>query len=150
MGGVVPRPPPKVGSTGLRAGKCAEKGDFMAAKKDLTIDEKALKEFRRLKRIFKDLPKDTLCIVLPIIRNVAFMTVTLDDLQDTINKDGVVVEYQNGENQWGTKKSPEVDVYNTMIKNYNTTVKQLAEFLPKGSDDDEANDIMKFAMKTRK
>ena len=114
------------------------------------IEKLAKTELRRLKKIFRDLPKDTQAIVLPIIRNVAFMTVTLDDLQETINKDGVVVEYQNGENQWGTKKSPEVDVYNTMIKNYNTTVKQLAEFLPKGSDDDEANDIMKFAMKSRK
>lgn len=59
------------------------------------------------------------------------MSVTLTDLQETINREGTISEYQNGENQWGTKKSPEVETYNTMIKNYMGIIKQLTDLLPK-------------------
>jgi hypothetical protein len=58
------------------------------------------------------------------------MSITLDDLQDKINEIGVVSEYQNGQNQWGTKKSPEVEVYNAMIKNYMGVIKQLTDLIP--------------------
>ncbi len=89
------------------------------------------KEMSRLKRIFKELEKDRMDTASSLIRNAAFMTVTLLDLQETINREGAVSEYQNGENQWGTKKSPEVEIYNTMIKNHMTIIKQLTDLLPK-------------------
>jgi hypothetical protein len=98
--------------------------------KELTKDARIKKEFNRLKRIFKMLPKDQLISVQSLMKNAAFMAVTLEDLQMAINENGVISEYKNGENQFGTKKSPEVDVYNTMIKNYSSVVKQLCDFLP--------------------
>lgn len=97
------------------------------------------KEILRLKRIFKDLEKDKWDTAISLIKNAAFMSVTLEDLQETINREGAVSEYQNGENQWGTKKSPEVEIYNTMIKNHMTIIKQLSDLLPKQAvkqDDD--------------
>lgn len=94
-------------------------------------DGKIKKEIAKLKRLFKDMEKDTMNTVSSLIRNAAFMAVTLDDLQETINIEGAVSEYQNGENQWGTKKSPEVEIYNTMIKNHMAIIKQLSDLLPK-------------------
>lgn len=93
--------------------------------------DKIKKEMLKLKRLFKDMEKDTMNTVSSLIRNAAFMAVTLDDLQETINIEGAVSEYQNGENQWGTKKSPEVEIYNTMIKNHMAIIKQLSDLLPK-------------------
>lgn len=90
------------------------------------------KEVARLKKLFKNIPKDTTNAVLVLIRNAAFMTVTLEDLQEKINRSGPVSEYQNGENQWGTKKSPEVEIYNTMIKNLASVIKQLTDLVPEG------------------
>jgi hypothetical protein len=58
------------------------------------------------------------------------MAVTLQDLQDEINVSGCVATYQNGENQWGTKKSPEVEIYNSMIKNHMQVMKQLTDLTP--------------------
>lgn len=95
------------------------------------------KEMLRLKRIFKDLEKDKLDTAISLIKNAAFMAVTLEDLQQTINREGTVSEYQNGENQWGTKKSPEVEIYNTMIKNHMTIIKQLTDLLPKDTPKSE-------------
>ncbi len=89
------------------------------------------KEMARLKKIFKQMEKDKWDTILSLIKNAAFMAVTLEDLQETINREGAVSEYQNGENQWGTKKSPEVDIYNAMIKNHMAIIKQLTDLLSK-------------------
>lgn len=105
-----------------------------------TADALVKKEIGRLCRIFKSVPKDKMTAVQSLIRNAAFMAVTLDDLQDTINTNGVTDKYQNGENQWGVKKSPEVEVYNSMIKNYSAVCKQLIDLLPDGDKEKAAGD----------
>lgn len=104
---------------------------FTASNQDLTKDERIKREITRLNGIFRNLSKDAKKVAKSLVENAAFMTITLADLQEYINEHGVVSEYQNGENQWGTKKSPEVEIYNTMIKNHSTVMKQLADLLPK-------------------
>lgn len=89
------------------------------------------KEKRKLRRQFSKIDAKTKKVVESLIENAAFMIVTLEDLQEEINRNGAVSFYQNGENQWGTKKSPEVEIYNTMIKNHMTIMKQLTDLLPK-------------------
>ena len=66
-----------------------------------------------------------------VIENAAFMAVTLRELQSYLIKNGWTVDYQNGENQFGTKKSPEIEIYNTMIKNFVSTMKAITDLLPK-------------------
>lgn len=104
---------------------------------ELEKDKKIKSEIKRLTAILKDLDKNTIKGVKSLIENAAFMSVTLSELQDTINREGPVSEYKNGENQFGTKKSPEVDIYNTMVKNHMAIMKQLNELLPKGSGGDK-------------
>ena len=108
-------------------------------------EERIKKEISRLNTIFRGLEKKTKKVAESLIKNAAFMTITLEDLQEKINTDGPVSEYQNGENQWGTKKSPEVEIYNTMIKNHSTIMKQLSDLLPKEApkqEDDGFDDFV--------
>ena len=100
-------------------------------------DTRIKKEIGKLNKQFSNIDKKTLDTVQSLIRNAAFMAVTLDDLQETLNTEGLVSEYQNGENQWGTKKSPEAELYNTMIKNHMSIIKQLTDLLPKQERRDE-------------
>lgn len=100
------------------------------------------KELKRLEKIFKDIRPDKKETVRKLIENAAFMEVQLSCLQKEIAEKGPVSEYQNGENQWGTKKSPEVEIYNTMIKNYTAVVKQLLELLPEG--DGNGDELLDF------
>jgi len=102
--------------------------------KDLTKEERIKKEIRRLRRIFKKMDDDTKKATQSLLENAAFMAITLEDLQEVINREGVISEYQNGANQWGTKKSPEAEVYNTMIKHYMSIIKQLTDLLPKDAE----------------
>lgn len=94
-------------------------------------DARIKKEIKKLKKQFGGMDKKTLDIVESLIRNAAFMSVTLDDLQEILNEEGLTSEYQNGENQWGVKKSPEAELYNTMVKNHMSIIKQLADMVPK-------------------
>jgi len=99
--------------------------------KEIAKDLEIKKEIKKISILFKDLDKNVKKTVESLIQNAAFMAVTLRDLQSTLNENGMITEYQNGENQWGTKKSPEVEIYNAMVKNYITAMKSLNDFLPK-------------------
>ena len=99
-------------------------------KVELSKFEKIRKESNRIKKIFKDLDENKKKLVTPLIDKAAFMSVTLDELQEQINDEGCVSEYKNGENQFGTKKSPEVEIYLNMSKNYANIIKQLTELVP--------------------
>lgn len=106
----------------------------------ITIDTRINRERDQLVKIFAALDENRRNTAASLIENAAFMTVTLADLRKTISEKGVVSEYQNGENQRGTKKSPEVEVYNTMIKNFTAIIKTLCDMLPEESA--EANALL--------
>lgn len=102
----------------------------MATRQDLTKDRKIKKEYNRLRRIFKDLDKNKLQTVESLMRNAAFMSVSLEELQDIINAEGYIVEYQNGANQSGTKQSDAVKTHIAMTKNHASIIKQLCDLVP--------------------
>ncbi len=110
-------------------------------------EERVDKEMKRIKKLLRVLNKETLATLHSLIKNAAFMSVTLDDLQDAMNRNGVISEYQNGENQWGTKKSPEVEIYNTMIKNHMAIMKQLVDLLPEQDSNQKKDMLLEFLKK---
>lgn len=111
---------------------------------DLTKEERIKQEIDRLTNLLSELGEGTIKGVRSLIENAAFMSITLDDLQKSINENGVISEYKNGENQYGTKKSPEVEVYNTMIKNHMSAVKQLTDLIPKTANAAERDELLDF------
>lgn len=100
---------------------------------EIAKQQEIKKEITKINRLYKDMDSKVKKSVSSLIENAAFMAVTLRELQEYINKNGLTCEYQNGENQWGTKKSPEVEIYNTMIKNFISAMKSLTDLLPKES-----------------
>lgn len=93
-------------------------------------DDRVKKERSKLFKQFNKIEKKRLKVVEKLIDNAAFMAVLLEDIQQKINENGYMVEYKNGENQYGTKKSPEIEIYNQTISNYSKTIKQLTDLLP--------------------
>lgn len=102
----------------------------MATKKNLSKEEKIKSEIRRLRRALKDLDKNKLAVVEKLIETAAFTSVSLDELQEIINKDGFISEYKNGENQYGTKQSDEVKTLIALQKNLTAALKTLADIAP--------------------
>ena len=101
------------------------------SKTELSKDERILEEAKKLNSLFIKIDAKTKKAIQSLITNAAFMAVTLADLQKEMNLNGVISEYQNGANQWGTKKSPEVETYTSMIEKYMKAIKQLTDLLPK-------------------
>lgn len=102
----------------------------MAARKEKSKEAKIKSEKTRLKGIFKDLDENKKKLVTPLIEKAAFMSIELDELQNVIEEMGWTSEYKNGENQYGTKKSPEAETYIALSKNYAAIIKQLTELVP--------------------
>lgn len=95
--------------------------------------KKKSRELNKLKKIFKEIEPGKRQTVEKLIANAAFMAESLDELQEMIREKGFVEEYQNGANQHGIKKCSEVEIYNTMIKNYSSIIRQLVDLLPNES-----------------
>lgn len=106
----------------------------MANYQGKTKDEIIKAEKRKLSGIYSRLDKKTKKAVDSLIDEAAFMAASLYELRQIIDQKGYTEEYQNGANQKGVKKCSEVEIYNTMIKNYMSTVKQLTDLLPKEQD----------------
>lgn len=115
--------------------------------KDLTKDEIVKKEKTKLNAIYNKLDTKTKKSVSTLIEEAAFMGASLYELRKIINKKGYTEEYQNGQNQKGIKKCSEIEIYNTMIKNYMACIKQLTDLLPKEinkAPDDGFDDFVKL------
>lgn len=89
------------------------------------------KEYERLSKLFETVDANQRAMAEPLLQNVAFMAVTLQDLQVAINTEGATDEYRNGQNQYGEKPSASLQAYNAMVKNYAAVIKALSQLLPK-------------------
>ena len=97
----------------------------------LSKDEIIKKEYKKLSGIYTRLNAKTKKSVETLMHEAAFMAASLYELRELINKKGYTENYQNGANQKGVKKTSEIEIYNTMIKNYSAVIKQLTDLLPK-------------------
>ena len=112
---------------------------------DLEREQKISKEFRKLKKIIKNLDKDRKMLAIPLIENIAFCIIQLEELRAVVKRDGYFEKYQNGANQHGFKKSVASDMLISVGKNYATLLGRLKEFLPMG--DSELDALLIFERK---
>ena len=85
-----------------------------------------------------------------LIYNIAFMSVTLDELQAEINSSGAIESYQHGREQSGIKVSAAVQAYNSIMKNYIPAIKTLYGLLPEESrEQGTSNSLLSLLEKKR-
>lgn len=101
------------------------------------------REKERLNKIFADLEPNKLDTCRALIERAAYITVSLEDLEDQLNETGWVEEYQNGENQYGIKKSAAADVHISLTKNLTTITKQLLDLVPPARKSSKLEELMR-------
>lgn len=89
------------------------------------------KEVSRLRKLFKEIDENKKKLVMALIDDVAFLTVTMQDLRENIIREGTTVEYKNGENQYGSKQSPDAQLYLAMSQKQAQAMKILLDCMPK-------------------
>lgn len=114
--------------------------EFDSVAEHLEKKKRIDKEVRRLKRLFSKIDENKKKLVFATIEDVAFLTITMQDLRESIIRDGTTVEYKNGENQYGTKQSPDAQLYLQMSQKQTQAMKILVECLPKTEKPIQEND----------
>ena len=108
------------------------------------------KEMLKLKRLFKNLPKDKMKAADGLIQEAAFMKVTLEETRHVIDQEGILEKFEQGAQKF-LREHPATKVYNTMIQRYTTVCKQLFDMIPDPDAGKQAEDeLMAFVKKARK
>lgn len=104
-----------------------------------------LKKIRtQLNRIVKLVPNDKKPMAKNIAEELAFMTITLNQLKEHVSEHGAVDLFKNGKQEiW--RESPALKAYNTTIQRYSLLSKQLMDLVPESeSTEGGGNPIYDF------
>lgn len=110
----------------------AKKISGLSSKKDQ--DERINAEIDRLNGILVNLHESKRNIAKELIKNIAFMSVTLEDLQELIKNQGPIVMFEQG-SQSMMIENPAQKSYNTMVNRFTTATSKLFDLLPKDLPD---------------
>ena len=100
-------------------------------------------EYNRISAALTSVPEDRLTAAEKLMREAAYMTEIIADARDEIDANGIIETYQNGENQFGKKKSPAVEIYDRAVNSYAKIIKQLTDLMPDRSAAQEAGAALK-------
>ncbi|MFV9511815.1 hypothetical protein [Tepidibacillus sp. LV47] len=115
------------------------------------IDKEKLikKEMQKLNKFFKNIPKEKQQMIEGLKQQAAFMYATLMELQNIMNNEGAVELFEQGKQRL-LREHPASKVYNAMIKNYSSVIKQLIDLLPKEEQTKQTEDeLLAFIKKAK-
>lgn len=110
-------------------------------------DQQITQEMARLSELFAELPPEKMRVAQPLMERVAFMTITLQLLEEEIKAKGPTIKFKNG-SQSMIIENPSQKSYNTMINRYTAAYDRLINLLPKpvakpvDDNDDDFDDFV--------
>jgi len=112
---------------------------------DLTKDARVLKEIARLKKLYKDLPKNDLAVVDGLIHQAARLRISLDDMWEDICANGDVEQFSQSKDLAPYERErPVARIFNARDKNYQSIIKILCDRLPANETNNSAEELMTF------
>lgn len=101
-------------------------------------------DLNSLKKTFETMANDKGKLGLTLLEEIMFMRVTLNSLKGNIITNGVVTEMCQGEYSI-ERANPALSQYNSLIKNYQSGIKQLTDLLSANTktNEDEFDDFNK-------
>ncbi|GEM02990.1 hypothetical protein HHA03_25220 [Halolactibacillus halophilus] len=95
------------------------------------MESRVESEVERLKKLFKNIPKDQLDVAEGLIIQAARLRILLDDNWKDILENGEYEKFSQSENQVPyDRKRPIVENYDNRDKTYQAIIKQLTDLLP--------------------
>src|SRR5690606_33431502 len=107
------------------------RGGYMKLSKE-EQDKLIEAEKQKLMKLFSSISEDKKEVAERLINRVAFMTITLEILEDDIKTKGPTYKFEQGSQKMYVE-NPSQKSYNTMINRYNATCNSLFNLLPKGN-----------------
>ena len=112
-------------------------------KDDLNKEKNIKQEINRIKKLYKDFPKEKSKVLEGLINESAFIKVSLEELRDNLLKNGFTEVFEQGEQRFNRER-PEVKIYTTFIQRYSNVMKQLIDLLPVEVKKEEAYELLEF------
>lgn len=108
----------------------------------MSKNNEQLKIKKQLEKLFVKLPQNKKELLDDMLNQVAFMQVTLKELQENITKNGVMMEMPTGNNCTALKDNPCVKNYTSLIARYNATIQLLASYLPESFEKSKLEELI--------
>jgi DNA-binding ferritin-like protein (Dps family) len=118
----------------------------LSISEQLEREKKIKQEINRIKKLYKDFPKEKAKVLEGLINEAAFMKLTLQETREDIIKNGTIELFEQGE-QCFNRERPEVKIYTTFMQRYSNVMKQLIDLLPVEIKKEEADALMEFVRK---
>lgn len=112
----------------------------------MTIEEKASAEAEKLRRLLLNCNKDVVDAMEPVIENVAWIKVKLDETRDKLRNASVAIAYDNGGGQKGLRESPLFKGYESLFKSYMSGLSKILEYAPKEAENIDKADKPKTVL----
>ena len=100
-------------------------------------------DLQELDDIIKLIPDDRKHIARKLADEIAFMGETLDELKTMVRQSGTVELFKQGKQEF-LRESPALKGYNTTIQRYSLLFRQLADLLPKQTQDNADSALYEF------
>jgi proline dehydrogenase len=114
-------------------------GDFMT---DVSVELRKKKEMQKLKKLISKVPDDKKQMASNVANRIAFMQITLEDLERDILENGYSEMFSQQKDVSYERERPAVRIYNATIKNYAAACKQLVDLIPDSSGTEEKDELM--------
>ena len=90
-------------------------------------------EYKRLQDLLDraDVPQQKRDVLAPVIDNMAWQRVKLDEAREEMQDASVVCEYNNGGGQTGTRENPIFKAYINLWRAYMVGLEKFTSYLPK-------------------
>jgi hypothetical protein len=106
------------------------------------VEERIKAETKKLRKLLTKVPADRKQVAGNVIRRIAFMQITLEDLELDILTNGYSEMFSQQKDIVYERERPAVRIYNTTIKNYAAACKQLVDLIPENTADQEKDELM--------
>lgn len=104
----------------------------MANQREKTKEQRIRAEKARLKKLYRNLPKEAAGTVAGLIDQAAFMRIECEDMADDLRENGWTEKFQQSERlEPYDRARPIGQAYNSTNANYQKIIKQLTALLPK-------------------
>lgn len=105
------------------------------------VNRRIKAEVRKLCQVLSDLPEDRLSAADGVVRRAAYMRITLEDYEKDLTENGHTEMFtQSEKTDPYERERPVARLYNTMIRNYASVMRQLFDLLPEGRPREESMD----------
>lgn len=85
--------------------------------------------------IAASVPEELRPLVAGLAENALFMRRKLAEARVALEGQDLVIEYDNGGGQRGTRRNPAFDAYNALLRSYNATVRSIRDILASSGAD---------------